>query len=296
MSILESDGNLRALGSELAKFIKYNSAERLTSASLQAVIADLAVDHPDLNAPLKDLVSRQSFRSLIPHATSGGGAIQRDALIQEISRVYHPAVLIEIEHVLNGYLESSGGVASQLSQNNFIHDKSLNAKAEGDKASVGFKPPIASSSPNGGNIQRQHSSVSQSYFANALEIAKKLVGVNLESASVNTSGKGLLNYVLRDSSGNDLARISLAMLEAKLRSAQSAIINQHALTSQLNLANSCDPMFIKAVVLARCMGNAHLDEASAQTSSKGIVNYIIRDEMSNTLAKVPLSMLQNSFK
>jgi hypothetical protein len=294
--VQEPGGNLRALGSHLAVFIKHRSPEQLTASSLQAVIADLAVDHSDLIAPLKDLVSRQSFLSLIPHATSGGGAIQRDALIQEISRVYHPAVLIEIEDVLNGFLESSGGVASQLSQSVFIKDQSSSAQTGGNKSVVDSEPRMPSSSPKSDNIQMHSLSVSKSYFPLALEIAQKMDGANLSSASANTSGKGLLNYVLRDSSGNELTRVSLAMIDAKLRSLRSARPNQQGSTSHLSTSNSCDPFFLKAVELAERMGNTNLAEASAPASSKGIVNYTIRDAMSNTLAKVPLSMLQNAFK
>ncbi|WP_255020276.1 hypothetical protein [Cyanobium sp. WKJ7-Wakatipu] len=80
----------------------------------------------DLQAPLRDLVSRQSFAALLPHAGSNGGLIQRDALIQEISRVYHPDVLIFIEEVLNGFLDSKGGIAVSLSQSISIQGSSPN--------------------------------------------------------------------------------------------------------------------------------------------------------------------------
>ena len=288
---MESGGNLRALGAQLAEFIKHRSAEQSTSAPLQAVIADLAVVHPDLIAPLKDLVSRQSFRSLIPHASSGGGVIQRDALIQEISRTYHPAVLVAIEDVLNGFLASTGGVASHISQSIIIGDQSSIAQVDDNKCGASSKSLIFSSSLQGLDIKSQNLSSSKSYFVAALEIAKQLHNTSLESVSATTSSKGLFNYVLRDSSCNDLARVPLAMVDAKFRSGQSTRTNQHGSTNQLTPANSPDPLFLKAVDLARRMGNTNLAEASAPASGKGIFNYTIRDAMSNTLAKVPLSML-----
>ncbi len=101
---------LRSLGRQLGEFVlQRQGASRPTPVALQGVVADLAAGTPDLQAPLRDLVSRQSFGALLPHARSGGGLIQRDALIQEISRVYHPEVLVEMEEVLNGFLDASGG-------------------------------------------------------------------------------------------------------------------------------------------------------------------------------------------
>ena len=293
MAIAGSDGNLRALGSELAGFIVARSDEQLTTASLQAVIGDLAVDHPDLVAPLKDLVSRQSFRSVISHASSRGGAIQRDALIQEISRIYHPAVLTEIEEVLNGFLETSGGVASQLSQSVFIQHRSSSGQVLDNSAGTNLHTQIASSPLKNDCIQSQPLSVSQKYFAAALELAKKLYGVDLASASANTSGKGLFNYIIRDAVGRDIARVPLAMLDAMLRQANSIEQIKAGTINQLSTNNVSDVLFYKAIEIARSMGNTNLTEACAPGSSKGIFNYTIRDAKSNILAKVPLSMLQN---
>lgn len=107
---------LRSLGSQLGEYVHHKTGNASSPASLQGVVADLAADMPDLQAPLRDLVSRQSFGALLPHARSGGGSIQRDALIQEISRVYHPDVLVQVEEVLNGFLDSSGGIATSIPQ------------------------------------------------------------------------------------------------------------------------------------------------------------------------------------
>ena len=292
--IVGSDGRLRALGSELADFIKATSGDQITTPSLQAVIADLAVDHSDLVAPLKDLVSRQTFRSLIPMATSGGGAIQRDALIQEISRVYHPAVLIAIEDVLNGFLEASGGVALQISQSSSAQEDSSGIQAIKGDFGACSAPHVTVSSFKDSDAQNNRLSVSQIYFYAALELAKRQSNANIESASQNTSGKGILNYVVRDSAGKDLARVNLAMLDARLRSAKTDPRNQDGEIDHFHPSSASNALFQRAIDLAQRMGNTNLSSASAPASSKGLVNYTIRDSMSNTLAKVPLSMLKNA--
>lgn len=285
---------MRCLGSSLAEFVKSRPVDQLTTASLQAVISDLAVDHVNLIAPLKDLVSRKSFQSLIPSASSGGCGIQRDTLIQEISRVYHPAILKSIEDVLNGFLESSGGVALQLSQSIFLQNQSSSTEASNNTVIANPLPDIASSRLTSEGIQSPNLSVSHRYFDAAIEIAKIQEGANLQSASVNTSGKGIFGYVIRDSSGTDLARVPIAMLDAKLRSTTFAVPTHESGICVSQPSEGTDPLFLKAVKLARRMGNTNLAESSATYSSKGFVNYTIRDSMSNILAKVPLSMLQNA--
>ncbi len=110
----DSNPRLLSLGCRLGDYVQQQKGTVPSSQSLQGVVADLATCFPDLQAPLRDLVSRQSFAALLPHARSGGGLIQRDALIQEISRVYHPDVLFHVEQVLNGFLDASGGIAISL--------------------------------------------------------------------------------------------------------------------------------------------------------------------------------------
>jgi hypothetical protein len=117
---------LRSLGRQLGEYVARQGGILPAPAALQGVVADLTAGQSDLQAPLRDLVSRQSFAALLPHARSSGGLIQRDALIQEISRVYHPDVLIFIEQVLNGFLDSKGGIAVSLSQSISIQESSPN--------------------------------------------------------------------------------------------------------------------------------------------------------------------------
>lgn len=125
MATADSD-QLRSLGRQLGEYVARQGGILPAPAALQGVVADLTAGQSDFQAPLRDLVSRQSFAALLPHARSSGGLIQRDALIQEISRVYHPDVLIFIEEVLNGFLDSKGGIAVSLSQSISIQESSPN--------------------------------------------------------------------------------------------------------------------------------------------------------------------------
>ncbi len=126
---------LRSLGRQLGEYVVRHSGIPLAPMALQGVVADLAAGMADLQAPLRDLVSRQSFSALLDHARSSGGLIQRDALIQEISRVYHPDVLADIEEVLNGFLAASGGIASTHSQSISMSVSSHNLQGIQDKES-----------------------------------------------------------------------------------------------------------------------------------------------------------------
>ena len=116
-------GQLMRIGGQLGQYVRSQSGQFPSPGALQGVIADLAASMPDLQAPLRDLVSRQTFTALLPHALSAGGLIQRDALIQEISRVYNADVLLKVELVLNGFLDASGGIAVSISQVSTTYDR-----------------------------------------------------------------------------------------------------------------------------------------------------------------------------
>lgn len=73
----------RQIGQALASHINQSSGVT-TGAALQGMIADQAADHPELLLPMRDLVSRPAFQSLIAKADSGSGMLQHDALINEV--------------------------------------------------------------------------------------------------------------------------------------------------------------------------------------------------------------------
>ena len=111
---MQGNPQLIGLGRQIGEYVQRQSGHRFNIQSLQGVVADLASDMPDLKAPLRDLVARQSFPSLFPHVLSGDGVLQRDALVQEVSHIYSPELHSQIEHVLNGLLAVSSDVAPSV--------------------------------------------------------------------------------------------------------------------------------------------------------------------------------------
>ena len=128
-----SSQQLRLLGSQIAQFVQKQDATSRSTTALQGVIADLTAFYPDLAAPLRDLSTRQSFHALIPFALSGRGAIQRDALTQEISRVYHPEIVGMVEDVINGFLDTTDGISrSRLAEPAVTATTKSTPRSEGD--------------------------------------------------------------------------------------------------------------------------------------------------------------------
>ena len=147
---------LISLGRQLGEYAKYQSSNRLNTQALQGVIADLSADMPDIQAPLRDLVTRQSFQSLLPHARSGSGYIQRDALIQDISRIYNPDTLLHLEAVLNGFLGTSGGVAESILHTTVpdkISQSNTNIKTRAKSSTSSRANHFHTSYPNSSNNQ-----------------------------------------------------------------------------------------------------------------------------------------------
>ncbi len=54
---------------------------------------------------------------MIPLAAQGSGSVQRDALIQEVRRIYTPEVVASLQEILNGFLECSGPAKRTASAN-----------------------------------------------------------------------------------------------------------------------------------------------------------------------------------
>lgn len=106
-----TSAQLRSLGAQLAKFVRSSEAAPFSAGAMQGVVADLTAGNSSLGLPLRDLVSRPAFRSLLPYAASGSGSVQRDALIQDISQIYKADVVKSIEAVINGFLECSSDSA-----------------------------------------------------------------------------------------------------------------------------------------------------------------------------------------
>jgi hypothetical protein len=95
----EQRSQYRAIGRRLAAYVR-QLADLPPSASLQAVVSDLLGNHGELDLPLKDLVSRPAFRSLTRKAGSGGGSLERHALLQSMQATFSPQVIEALGELL----------------------------------------------------------------------------------------------------------------------------------------------------------------------------------------------------
>ncbi len=98
----------RAIGARLALYLREASGPLPSTGTLQALAADLAAEHSSLVLPLKDLVSRPVFRSIAAKAGSGGGAMERHALLQQMGETFSPQVVSALAEVLSGLLDLPG--------------------------------------------------------------------------------------------------------------------------------------------------------------------------------------------
>ena len=83
-----------------------------TTATLQGIAIDLVGAHTELSLPLRELVSRPAFRSLADKAGTGGGELDRDALLLDMQQTFAPVVVAGLAEVLNGFLDLPSGGAS----------------------------------------------------------------------------------------------------------------------------------------------------------------------------------------
>ncbi|MFN4866229.1 MAG: hypothetical protein ACK5GZ_07905, partial [Cyanobium sp.] len=113
----------RELGQRLARALSQSSGPISTPARLQGLVADLAADQQELLLPLKDLVSRPAFQSLIPRAGSGSGAVQRDVLIQAMEATFSRRVIQALAEVLDGFLDLPAGSADQAGWSSALIDR-----------------------------------------------------------------------------------------------------------------------------------------------------------------------------
>jgi hypothetical protein len=95
----------RAIGGQLALYLRQSEGPWPSTASLQGMAADLVGAHTELALPLRELVSRPAFRALAEKAGSGGGLLERDALLQDLQCTFAPAVVAGLAEVLNGMLD-----------------------------------------------------------------------------------------------------------------------------------------------------------------------------------------------
>ena len=107
----------RAIGGQLALYLRQRQGGLPAPATLQAVAADLAADQAELVLPLRDLVIRPGFAAVAAKAGSGGGVLERQALLQAMEATFAPAVIAALSEILAGCLDlpsvaSSAGPAA----------------------------------------------------------------------------------------------------------------------------------------------------------------------------------------
>ena len=101
----EQRAQYRAIGGRLALYLSQQQGGLPTAATLQAVAADLAADQAALVLPLRDLVIRPGFAAVAAKAGSGGGALERQAVLQAMEATFAPAVIAALGEVLAGCLD-----------------------------------------------------------------------------------------------------------------------------------------------------------------------------------------------
>jgi len=91
----------RQVGERLDAYIR---AGNPSTQQIQGLLADLLAADPLLST-MREVASMPSFDALQNLAGSGGGAIQRDALLEELARRYVPEVLADVRELLDGLLD-----------------------------------------------------------------------------------------------------------------------------------------------------------------------------------------------
>lgn len=80
----------RAVGERLAEYLLQDQGLLPPVSTLQAIAADMAAGPNEFLLPLKDLVSRPAFRSLVAKAGSGSRALEGHALLQDMQVTFSP--------------------------------------------------------------------------------------------------------------------------------------------------------------------------------------------------------------
>lgn len=95
----------RAIGGRLAVVLRQRQGQLPSPAAMQGIAADLVGDKTELLLPLKDLVSRPGFQSLISQAGSGRGTVERQALLAELEATFASTVIRAMGELLGGFLD-----------------------------------------------------------------------------------------------------------------------------------------------------------------------------------------------
>ena len=95
----------RWIGEQLALCAESWSTDSSGSKKLEALVADLAPNKPDLQSALMVVASRDGFRKLLNISGRGKGQIEKQAFMPDLSTVFAPQTIEAIDAVLCGVLK-----------------------------------------------------------------------------------------------------------------------------------------------------------------------------------------------
>lgn len=91
----------RQVGGRLGAYIRTGSP---STQQIQGLLADLLVGD-ELLPTMREVVGCATFHALQNLAGSGCGAVQRDVLLNQLSRRYLPVVIEDVNELINGMLD-----------------------------------------------------------------------------------------------------------------------------------------------------------------------------------------------
>ena len=94
----------RWIGEQLSLYAKAWVSDPAGTKKLEALVADLAPNDPDLRSALKVVASRDGFQKLLSLSGSGKGQIEKQAFLSDLSTVFAAQAIEAIDAVLCGIL------------------------------------------------------------------------------------------------------------------------------------------------------------------------------------------------
>ena len=94
----------RWIGEQLSQYAKAWGSDPAGTKKLEALVADLAPNDPDLRSALKVVASRDGFQKLLSLSGSGKGQIEKQAFLSDLSTVFAPQAIEATDAVLCGVL------------------------------------------------------------------------------------------------------------------------------------------------------------------------------------------------
>ena len=125
----------RQVGGRLGAYIRANHP---STQQIQGLLADLLAGDP-LLPTMREVVAMPAFAALQGLAGSGGGVVQRDALLQELAKRYLPAVVDEAGQLVNGMLDQPAGATTYGSDSTVNPERSPSTTHEQESQAKALK-------------------------------------------------------------------------------------------------------------------------------------------------------------